>query len=106
MLYTLVSLSSMISEYRLTWNTTVSTKYFLSDKPEYIISMIQASRYYKMYWNWIIFTGPNKYLLDRGLGLVVKGTGWHKQWISHENGSGRKMKDWKYVSDKDVGTMH
>ncbi len=36
--------------------------------------MIQASRYYKMYWNWIIFNSLNEYLLDRGLGLVAKGT--------------------------------
>ncbi len=27
-----------------------------------------------MYSIWIIFTSPNKYLLDRGLGLVAKGT--------------------------------
>ncbi len=36
--------------------------------------MIQASRYYKMYWIWIIFTNLNEYLLDRGLGLGAKGT--------------------------------
>ncbi len=29
-----------------------------------------------MYWIWIIFTSPNEYLLDRGLGLVAKGTDW------------------------------
>ncbi len=33
--------------------------------------MIQARRYYKMYWIWIIFTSPNEYLLDKGLGLVA-----------------------------------
>ncbi len=33
-----------------------------------------ASRYYKMYSVWIILTSPNEYLLDRGLGLVAKGT--------------------------------
>ncbi len=38
--------------------------------------MIQASRYYKMYWIWIIFTSLNEYLLDRGLGLVAKGIDW------------------------------
>ncbi len=37
---------------------------------------MQASRYYKMYWIWIIFTSPNEYSLDRGLGLVAKGTNW------------------------------
>ncbi len=36
--------------------------------------MIRASRYYKMYWISIIFTSSNEYLLDRGLGLVAKGT--------------------------------
>ncbi len=38
--------------------------------------MIRASRYmyYKMYWIWIIYTNPNEYSLDRGLGLVAKDT--------------------------------
>ncbi len=30
-----------------------------------------------MYSIWISFTSPNEYLLDRGLGLVAKGTDWH-----------------------------
>ncbi len=38
-----------------------------------LISMIQASSYYKMYWIWLIVTSPNEYLLDRGLGLVAEG---------------------------------
>ncbi len=29
-----------------------------------------------MYWIWIVFTSPNEYLLDGGLGLVAKGTDW------------------------------
>ncbi len=35
-----------------------------------------------MYWIWIIFTSLNEYLLDRGLGLVAKGTdcGWRKEF--------------------------
>ncbi len=38
--------------------------------------MIRNSRYmyYKMYWIRLIFTSVNEYLLDRGLGLVAKGT--------------------------------
>ncbi len=38
------------------------------------ISMIQASSYYNMYCIWIIFTNPNEYLQDKGMGLVAKGT--------------------------------
>ncbi len=36
--------------------------------------MIRVSWYFKMYWSWIILTSTNEYLLDWGLGLVVKGT--------------------------------
>ncbi len=40
--------------------------------------MIWASRYnYKMYSLGIIFTSPNEYLLDRGLGIVAKDIDWH-----------------------------
>ncbi len=56
--------------------------------------MIQASRFYKLYWIWLIFTSPNEYLLDRVLGLVANGTDCfqHKQ-----KGLVEKVKKYKFI---------